>query len=274
VTDDQDRGTVPQGIDIVRSMDSVTFRIDGEVTIDELGLAFGRFAELLAALQEQGEANVRWVLADLSYSSAIAVAQAVPQDDDAVAAVPALVRSYLDAAKFADGRIEIVGLGAIGSRVLDAVLALTELAGVTHAVVLETDEDDVVFHAPALRVAPAGPQNAPNAKSYGTVRGRVETVSRHRRLRFNLYELATDRSVSCYLKPGDEEMMRDAWGKVADVAGTVTRDGLTGRALAIRGVTDVRVVDEGDPLGFLRALGVVPAKDPAEVVIRRVRDAS
>lgn len=49
--------------------------------------------------------------------------------------------------------------------------------------------------------------------------------------------------------------MRDAWGHTADVSGIITRDADTGRPLAVRGVTSVDVVDEGDAMGFLRALG-------------------
>ena len=69
--------------------------------------------------------------------------------------------------------------------------------------------------------------------------------------------------------------MRDAWSRIADVAGVVTRDAKTGRPLSIRKVTSVDVIEpEGEPTGFLRARGAVNGTAPAEVVIRRLRDAS
>ncbi len=67
--------------------------------------------------------------------------------------------------------------------------------------------------------------------------------------------------------------MRDAWGHIADVTGVITRDADTGRPLALRRVTSVDVVDEGDTMGFLRARGAVGGIEPAEGVIRRIRDA-
>ena len=51
--------------------------------------------------------------------------------------------------------------------------------------------------------------------------------------------------------------MRDAWGHIVDVTGIVTRDAESERPLAVRRVTSVDVVPEGEALGFLRPRGAI-----------------
>ena len=62
--------------------------------------------------------------------------------------------------------------------------------------------------------------------------------------------------------------MRDAWGRVADVTGVITRHTDSGRPIAVR-----QVIDEVETMGFLAARGVVGGTEPAEAIIRRIRDA-
>lgn len=51
-------------------------------------------------------------------------------------------------------------------------------------------------------------------------------------------------------------------------------DDPTGRPLTIRRVTRVEVIEEGNPTAYLGARGVVGGTEPAEAIIRRIRDAS
>lgn len=247
--------------------DSVTFRLDGEVTIDKLSDAFVRFRAVLEALEEDQGARVRWVLAGLDYGSAAATARAEPLDEESEAKISAIAARYVAA-----GRQVSRGETDPSRRLLRAVRDLTDLANDNNRIILENADDDVIFTAP-VNQAPAivAPQMT---KSFGTVRGRVETLSHRKDLRFTLYELTSDRPVSCYLLADDEDQMRDAWGHVADVTGVVSRDADTGRPLAVRRVTSVDVVNEGETMGFLKARGAVGGSEPAESVIRRIRDAS
>jgi hypothetical protein len=248
--------------------DSVTFRLDGELTIEKLADAFARFQAVLDALEQDVDARVRWVLAGLDYGSAGITARAEPLDDDAVMKIPIMTERYLEA-----GRQVSSHAPDQGRRLLRLVRDLTDVADEQHRVILETADDDVIFTAPVpfVQAVGAGPQTS---KSLGTVRGRVETLSHRRGYRFTLYELASDRPVSCYLQADHEDLMRNAWGHIADVTGVVTRDASSGRPLAVRRVTSVDVVNEGDATGFLRARGSVGGSEPAERVIRRIRDAS
>jgi len=247
--------------------DSVTFRLEGEVEIGKLSDAFVKFSAVLDELPKPHDASVRWVVAGLDYGSAIATARAVPIDDRSAPFVPVMVEDFLSAA-------ESVSHGEFDDTrpLLKLVRNLTRVVDDSNQLILETDADEVLFAAPATEDEAA--PTPPKTKSLGTVRGRVETLMHRGELRFTLFDLATNRAVSCYLPSEHEDLMRDAWGHIADVTGTITRDGATGRPLTIRRVTGVDRVEEGEPLGFLRAEGVVGGKEPSEAVIRRIRDAS
>ena len=78
--------------------------------------------------------------------------------------------------------------------------------------------------------------------AYGGVTGRIQTLSSRGGLRFTLFDTLFDRAVSCYLAEGQEELMRDVWGRMAVVEGLVTRDRATGRPQVIRSVRGVTVV--------------------------------
>ena len=250
--------------------DLVSFRLDGEVTVEKLSAAFACFSAVLDALHEDHGANVRWVVAGLESGSASAVAKAVPLDSDAERLIPAICDDYLQAA-----RQVLRGDGDSNRPVLRAVRELTDVADENNPVVLETSDDEVIFVAPAT--TPAAGTGAETqlqtTKSLGSVRGRVEMLSQRNTLRFSIYELVNDRSVSCFPHPDYKDVMREAWGRIADVTGTITRDLATGRPVSIRRVTRVDVVDEGDPDGYLRARGALKATEPAERAVRRMRDA-
>lgn len=220
---------------------------------------------MLAALEQDQAAHVRWVLAGLEYGSAVVTARAEPLDDDAIEKIPRMAEMYLTVG-------QQVSSGVDDARpLLRVVRKLTEVADERNRVILETAEDEVIFTAPVRPTS--GSAAARTTKSLATVRGRVETLSHRKGLRFTLYELATDRPLSCYLQSDHEDHMRDAWGHIADVTGIVTRDAETARPLGVRRVTSVDVVPEGEAGGFLRARGAVGGAEPAEAVIRRIRDA-
>lgn len=250
--------------------DLVTLRLDGEVTIDKLSAALAGFCAVLDALHENRGANVRWVLAGLDYGSASATAEAVPLDSDAERHIPAMCDDYLQAARqVARGDIDP------GRPLLRVVRELTEIADESTPVVFETGDDEVIFVAPAVTAASAsqGERQLQTTKSLGAVRGRVEMLSQRKTLRFSIYELVYDKVVTCFPHPDHKDVMREAWGRVADVTGTITRDVATGKPISIRQVTRVDVVDEGEPDGYLKARGALKTVEPAERVVRRIRDA-
>ena len=112
--------------------------------------------------------------------------------------------------------------------------------------------------------------------AYGGVTGRIQTLSSRGGLRFTLFDTLFDRAVSCYLAEGQEELMRDVWGRMAVVEGLVTRDRVTGRPQVIRGVRRVAIVREADPDAYLASRGVLregTARRSPEEAIRELRSA-
>ena len=121
------------------------------------------------------------------------------------------------------------------------------------------------------------PQHIPppwGTSAYSTIRGRVETLSR-RSGQFTLYELIDDKAVICVMAPALQETMRNLWGHIADVTGLVEHDPETDLPQRITEISDVERVTEGEPDDWRDAIGAVQdATEPAEVIIRRLRDAS
>lgn len=246
--------------------DSVTLRIEGEVTVNRAIETLQRFADVLTGLAAERQADVTWILSDLQHGSAIATATARANDERSIELVPALVDDFLDA-----GRAIERGT-VIDAPVLRLLSALVSTADERNPIILETETDEVIFNQGAQLALPA-PTPAGKTRAFGSVRGRVETLSHRRGLRFTLFDLLTDHAVSCYLDDEHEALMRDVWGRIADVTGTVTRDAETGRALAVRQITSIDLVQEGTADGFRRARAAISGREPAEVTIRRMRDA-
>jgi len=150
--------------------------------------------------------------------------------------------------------------------------------GGVEAVRFETAESDATVRSleEAFASGDVSEAPAPQPVAYGGVTGRVQTLSSRGGLRFTLYDTLFDRAVSCYLAEGQEEIMRDVWGRTAVVEGLVTRDRATGRAQVIRGVRGVTVVREAEPDAYLASRGLL-RRDPAgrspEEVVRELRSA-
>jgi hypothetical protein len=105
----------------------------------------------------------------------------------------------------------------------------------------------------------------------------VQTLTSRGALRFTLYDTFYDKAVSCYLREGQEEIMRDVWGLTASVEGVVTRAPDSGRPLNVRNVWNVTPVKVAEPSGWLSARGAIKVRDDdqrsPEELISAARDA-
>lgn len=247
----------------------LSFHFGGDVMIETLADGLARFSNVLGTLSESHSADVRWVLSGLGYGSASVAARAVPSDDEAERRIPAMAEGYIDAA-----RRVLAGDADLGFPLDQRMHDLMALADQDHPITVQAlGREAVAEAAPPPLTSAVGDQPGGDSTSLGTVRGRVETLSRRTGLSFNLYELTTDSAVKCYMDPDDEETMRSVWGRVADVTGTVRRDAETDRPVWIRRVTTVEPVDAGDPNSYLRARGALRIPRPAEELVRQMRDA-
>ena len=109
-------------------------------------------------------------------------------------------------------------------------------------------------------------------RSLGSVRGRITTLPHERGLHFSLCDLIDDAMVACYTPSDMEAAMGDARGRIADVTGTVRRDPATDRPLSIRDIASVDPVEEGSKTAYRSARGALNTREPAEVLVRRMRN--
>lgn len=256
--------------------DTVTFRITGEITIEDFARAVRRFADLVAALNRELEegSNLDWFLADLQYGSAMATAQARPKagqdwSDPLRQAAETLPHLYLEVGAALETNAPVPGSQKIG----DCAFRVRDLTEKVEAITFETWEDDITIE----RIPQ--PQPLPErarAYAYGAVEGRVQALTNRGSLRFTLYDMLHDRAVSCYMMEGREDQMRGIWGRLAVVEGWVRRDPRSGRPLAVRNIMNITAQREPEPDIHRRARGAAPRdRDQmrAEDAIRRVRDA-
>ena len=126
-------------------------------------------------------------------------------------------------------------------------------------------------------IAMEGCRSQPSTTSaIGAVTGRVQTLSNRAGLRFNLYDTIHNKAVACYLSPGQEELMREAWDRRARVSGRVSREGGTGRPIAIRQILSVEILEDPAPGSYRLARGAVPWQEGdilPEDAVRLLRDA-
>ena len=244
--------------------DTITFELGGRVEIRDLENGIIAFRRLVAALTPRN-AQVAWVVEDLQPGSTIATIRGESDDPQIVEKI---VQDYERVGDTLANHEELTLYGTQAKNAADAIVTITHAV---EYVRFETSDDDYVIYGNG-RI----PAEAALTVSIGAVTGRVQTLSNRGELRFNLYDTIHDKAVACYLSPGQESLMREAWGKQATVSGRVSRDAYTGRAIAIRQIMNVEILEEVPPGSYRSARGAVPwqpgYKKPEEV-IRQLRDA-
>ena len=258
--------------------DTLTLALDGEVSLPEFAEAILHFDKLVHALaRAEGALHVRWVVADLEVSSALATARGLALDKQPEQAVREEIQRVIAGYLRVGLSLEQGSPIPYDDKdvVKEARAITTVINGTVNAVRFETAESEATISSPFAK-GPAGPPDGISQKraDYGAVEGRVQTLSSRGRLRFTLYDTLHDKAVSCYLAEGHEEEMRDVWGRRAVIEGKVTRDPKTGRPLAVRQITGVEVLPEVGPGKYLSLVGSSPSPGlSAEEAIRRLRDA-
>ena len=112
--------------------------------------------------------------------------------------------------------------------------------------------------------------------SIGAITGIVQTLSSRNSLMFNLYDALHNKRVACYMEEGQEELMREAWGRRVRVSGSVSRETDTGKPVAVRQILNVEILSEVAAGSYRQARGAVPWQsgfEKPEEAIRQMRDA-
>jgi hypothetical protein len=251
--------------------ESVTLALDGDIGLAEFAIAVTHLRDLVRSLASEVApgARIDWYIEHLDSSSAVVTARAESDDDASVALV---TRGYLAVGRALEAREPIPFSSPVKSAALEIASVID---GRVEAVRFETSEADAVVRGYDSVVEPAF-ERQPLRRSWGAVEGVVQTLSSRRGLRFTLFDTIYDKAVSCYLSEGQEDLMRNAWGRRALVEGAVTREPDTGRPISIRQIIDVEILPDYPAGSYRLARGVIPLapNDPSpEEAIRRVRDA-
>ena len=240
--------------------------------------AMNEFNHLVKALSnEAAGGGVDWMIDGLEISSAIATVRGLGEDSK----VESVVRAYADVGTSLEKGMQI---NRFSPKVVKPAMALCAIPnGKITAVIFETPEREVVIRPSTAKqlisgiaqeesttIEPTQPVSA-----FGALKGRIQTLTSRGGLRFTMYDMLYDKAVHCYLESGHEDIMREVWGKLAEVEGLVYRDYISGRPLTVRHVENVIVSDETpESYSYRDACGVAPSLTGIlpEDAIRRMRD--
>ena len=241
---------------------TLTFELGGRLDVRQLVEGITSFHRLIAALTANSE--VDWVVEDLHPGSA---AITIHGEADNPAKIERIVDLYGELGQVLERQEDLHYSPSINR----AANEIQSLARSVAYVRFETPDADYTIYSNGQ------PPSQPSTTSaIGAVTGRVQTLSNRGGLRFNLYESIFDKAVSCYLAQGQEEHMREVWGRRARVSGRVSREVATGRPIAVRQIASVELLQEEEPGYYRLARGAAPWQEGdllPEEVIRRLRDA-
>jgi hypothetical protein len=248
--------------------DTLTLALEGEIALQEFSIAINSFNQLLTQLSKEigGDENVPWLIDELYTGSAVVTFRGDYPD---TRILENIINAYEEVGEaLATGR-EI----PYSENIKRHAASLTKiLNGKVTAIRFETPEHDYLISGKTHQG-----KTAPIKYSHGTVKGTIETISKRKKLSFILWDTLFDKPVHCYIKAGEEENMRSAWGKKAVVSGKVGRQPETGKPIIIREVRYVRIVEEVEPGSYKLARGILPwgrNDETPEDMIRRLRDAN
>lgn len=256
--------------------ETITLVLDGDVSLAEFARAIAGLRTLLNNLSKEvgGGAEIQWNVDDLERGSTIASFRGAAKKSTQQPEVAKVVRAYGEVGLALEKHLQMPYSLPV-ARAADKIAGIVN--GRVESIRFETEEVDATIRAP--ETASDRSANAPlpaSIRSYGAVEGRVQTLTNRGSLRFTLYDLLNDRAVSCYLKEGYEDMMRDAWGRLVMVEGIISRDTFKGTPQTVRQVTRVEPIVEAGPESYRQARGIVPVGPNSlmpEDAIRRLRDA-
>lgn len=250
------------------SADTLTLKLNGDdVPLHVFAEAIEHFNSLVSALSEEVAGDgLDWRLSALSVGSATATVRAWSDD---VAVVEEVVQQFGVVGEHLHQRLPV----PFSDAVAQPAYALTRiLNGYVTSIDLATD---LVRYQVAEPVSGSESEDRPgDLGSWGVVRGELATITTRPNLRVSVYDRLFDKAVTCFLNRRFLGQVREGLGRQVAVSGWVVRDGVSGRPLKVRQVSDVRVVD-ALPNALLQARGAYvyePGSDPPEDIIRRLRD--
>lgn len=249
---------------------TVSLKLNGDVSLSDFAKVMNHLTSLIQELTEEvGEqAEIEWEIAKLESGSATAVIMGKSHNEFVV---DKIVHAY-----------EVIGKSITHNEPIPYSETIAyEAFGITQvingrikSVEMFTDDYRTIIEKSIEEKTPD--EEEQRGYSYGTVTGRVETLSKRGKMRFVLYDTMFDKAVTCYLAKNQEALMLDAWDKKIAIAGRVYREPDSGRPYQVRDVNYIEPKGISPPGSFMKAQGIVPWREgdeEPEKLIRRYRDA-
>jgi len=234
--------------------DILTMSLNGDaVAFEDFSNAMVNLKEIIKGLHEETAPNaqIKWVVDELKTSSVIATVRGVALSTEDLPAVERISDAYLEI-----GRKIIAGETLRNGRnVVNAVLNLRKMInGKITSIRFETPKNDYTIKDQTI---PLELKEIWETETFGCIKGRVESISSRKSLHFTVYDYNDDHAISCYLPTGSDEKMRNVWGKLVYVEGLVKRDEDTDNVIIIRNISNVELINEGEPSAWREALGSI-----------------
>jgi hypothetical protein len=258
-----------------------TFSLEGSVPLNVFADAVRHWNVLLSSIATStGHKNSTFVITDLEYGSTVVTASLAEPDE--------VIGSQISNQVFAVGEgMRMGNVIPFPDSVQRAALALMKgvSRGQGYPLTISADDRDV-YVPPSIEEKQkiqlirneTGIATPSTTESFGSLTGRIQTLSSRDALRFTLYDSLRDRAVKGTLTPALSEQVRDLWDKNVYIEGWIVRDFSTGYPLRIKNLRLIEPASERSAtLAFMEARGILKGKlNPGmspEDRIRQVRDA-
>ena len=251
------------------SDNTMTIALEGDVLLSQFSEAMRHFFNLIDLLSREvaEDTQIEWFIDDLQTGSAIATIAGIADDNESVQKV---IYAYGDIGKSLQKHKPI----RYSKNVAKEAISITGLLnGNITAVRFETAESDSIIYS---LFDEESPRTVTQTVSFGTIKGRVQSMSNRKGLRFTIYDPLFDKGISCYLEKGQESFLKEIWGQTISVTGRIVREPDNGRPFKVRDITSIDPVKIVEPGSYRVARGIFfdpQDKEPAEISIRRIRDA-
>ncbi|MDE2816676.1 MAG: hypothetical protein OXM03_01630 [Chloroflexota bacterium] len=229
--------------------DNVTLKLDGVVPFPDFATAISELNELLKSLCSEitgSAATVQWKVVELSASSAATTIQGTSDDPKDV---PSILTAYSTVGQALEDNSEIPYSEEI-RRHARSIASLVN--GEITAIHFGTPR---ALHI--VRKPPKREEKPVTVDAFGTIEGRIRTLSDRQSLKFTLYDNLFDAPVICYLSLDNADEAARLWRKRVVVEGLIRRNPKTGIPMQIRKIRAISELPSSNPGSYREARGAL-----------------
>jgi len=245
---------------------NLTLRLKGEIPFRDLAKTFAGFQKLLDTIaQEIGKGNdIEWTTGNMSGGSAEVTITGQSEDME-------IVEKTIDATDVIFTNLSLSRPIPYSDYVARQARMLTNVInGKINEISIEAGKEE-------RRITERIDDSSDIRKRYShdTIKGKVQTLRRHRAFEFTLYDSLFGKAVNCHVTAEQEDQMRQLWGHIVFVSGLVGRDNKTGRPVDVRNIREIRAVPDVPPGTYEEAAGIFDLRDRnPEAIVRELRNTS